>query len=156
VRKIARMIVRNASLMLMLALAACASAPAADPEQNSGHAPVNMGESFTLLLGDSARIVGTSLVLMFVEVTEDSRCARNVTCVWEGNARVKLSLVGTKGGKSPGTGLYVQDLEINTSSRFERRVKLPGGFVEMRGLEPQPPVGDPGKYAVTLYLEPDP
>jgi hypothetical protein len=154
VGKIGRMIVRNAFLVLTLALAACASAPADDPTQNAGHAPVNMGESFSLALGDSARIGDSPLVVMFVAVTGDSRCARNVTCVWEGNARVKLSVVGPKGGNAAGAGLQVQDLELNTSSRFERRVKLPGGFVEMRSLEPQPPVDDPGKYVVTLYLEP--
>ena len=150
------MIVRNAALVFTLALAACASAPAEDPAQNSGHLPVSMGESFTLSLGESTRISGASFVLMFVDVTGDSRCARNVTCVWEGNARVKLSLVGSKGGNSPETGLFMQELELNTSSRFERRVKLPGGFVELRGLEPQAPVDEPGKYVATLYLEPDP
>jgi hypothetical protein len=150
------MIVRNASLLLTVALAACAGVPADDPAQNSGHAPVNMGESFTLAPGESVRIVETNLVLMFVAVTEDSRCARNVTCVWEGNARVQLSLVGPIGEQSQGTQLQVRNLELNTSGRFEQRAKLPGGVVELRRLEPQAPTDRPDKYVVTLYLEPDP
>jgi uncharacterized Zn finger protein len=47
---------------------------------------LRLGEEFTLSTGESAAIKGEDLEITFLEVTEDSRCPRNVTCVWAGRA----------------------------------------------------------------------
>ena len=148
--KIAR--VRNCiSVLLVIAMvAACTGAPVADPQP--GHGPVAIEQEFTLEVGDSARIGETDLVLMFEAVTEDSRCARNVTCVWEGNARVKLVLREYSHMDARTIEVLDENLELNTSGRFEQRRKIPVGFIELRGLEPQPPIEDPKKYVATLFI----
>jgi len=45
---------------------------------------VSIGEEFYLRIGESANIKGEDLHVRFLEVTEDSRCPRSVTCIWEG------------------------------------------------------------------------
>jgi hypothetical protein len=49
-----------------------------------------VGTNITLRVGDQVSIAGTPLVLTFVRIAEDSRCAPDVTCIWAGNARVEL------------------------------------------------------------------
>ena len=45
---------------------------------------VSIGEEFYLRIGESASIRGENLQVRFLEVTEDSRCPKGVTCIWEG------------------------------------------------------------------------
>ena len=45
---------------------------------------VSIGEEFSLHIGESASVRGEELQVRFLEVTEDSRCPRGVTCIWEG------------------------------------------------------------------------
>ena len=46
----------------------------------------NMGEEFSLGIGETASIKGEQLRIQFLEISEDSRCPRNVTRIWEGRA----------------------------------------------------------------------
>ncbi len=57
-------------------------------------APVELGEESVLAIGESVRVAGEGLEIAFVAVTEDSRCARDVTCIWEGRvvAAVEVTL----------------------------------------------------------------
>ena len=45
---------------------------------------VSIGEEFYLRIGESASIRGEDLQVRFLDVTEDSRCPKGVTCIWEG------------------------------------------------------------------------
>ena len=45
---------------------------------------VSLGQEFSLRIGESASIRGEELQVRFLEVTEDSRCPRGATCIWEG------------------------------------------------------------------------
>jgi hypothetical protein len=49
-----------------------------------------LDEEFILPIGGEAMITGEDLSIVFEEVLEDSRCPRNVECVWEGQARYEL------------------------------------------------------------------
>jgi hypothetical protein len=52
--------------------------------------------SVSLRQGDR-KTVAKRLVVHFLEVTDDSRCPQGTTCVWAGNAKVKITLaVGRK------------------------------------------------------------
>jgi hypothetical protein len=135
----------------MTIVAGCTSAPAV--VQDQGHAPVIAGEEFTLAVGDSARIGDSELVLMFDGVSEDSRCPRNVTCVWEGNARVRLKLREYSHMDARAVEVLDENVELNTSSRFVQRWKLPVGWLVLRGLGPQVPIDDPKNYVATLCIE---
>jgi hypothetical protein len=142
---------RLISLLATAVVAACAGAPVADPPP--GHAPAAIGREFTLAVGDSVRVGATGLVLMFEAVPEDSRCARNVTCIWEGNARVKFVLREHSRRDAGAIEVLDGNLELNTSGRFEQRRRIPVGFLELRGLVPLPPIDDPKKYVATLLIE---
>lgn len=45
---------------------------------------VDLGQEFSLHIGESASIRGEELQVKFLEITEDSRCPTGVVCVWEG------------------------------------------------------------------------
>ena len=46
-----------------------------------------LGQEFSLSIGQSAVITGENLEIKLKEVAEDSRCPKNVTCIWEGRVR---------------------------------------------------------------------
>ncbi|MDP2919910.1 MAG: hypothetical protein Q8O43_06815 [Dehalococcoidia bacterium] len=51
-----------------------------------------LGREFTLAIGQSADISGGRLSIKFLDVTEDSRCPKNVTCIWEGRVTCSIEL----------------------------------------------------------------
>ena len=48
------------------------------------------GVSFALPVGQTATVKGTDTRLTFSEVREDSRCPTDVTCVWAGDAKIRV------------------------------------------------------------------
>lgn len=54
---------------------------------------VGLGETFTIGVDQSARITGEDMVITFNEVIGDSRCPQNVTCVWEGVASSRVTVI---------------------------------------------------------------
>lgn len=65
-----------ASLAIALLLGSCA--------RETEEVRVTLGQESSLRVGQSVTISGEELEIRFVEVVEDSRCPRDVTCVWEG------------------------------------------------------------------------
>ncbi len=61
-----------------------------------GTVTFDLGEEFTLAIGEAARLAGEELEIAFVAVTEDSRCALDVTCIWQGRvvAVVEVTVAG--------------------------------------------------------------
>ena len=57
----------------------------------------HLGEEFSLKSGQTAVISGENLKIEFIEVTEDSRCPKGATCIWEGRvtALVEISKEGS-------------------------------------------------------------
>jgi hypothetical protein len=51
-----------------------------------GKVEYNTGVEFSLSAGETADINGEELQVKFLELSEDSRCPRDVTCIWEGRA----------------------------------------------------------------------
>jgi hypothetical protein len=47
---------------------------------------VRLGQEASLIIGQRVLVVGEDLSIEFTDVVEDSRCPRNVTCVWQGQA----------------------------------------------------------------------
>ncbi len=85
--------------------AACSGGtePTDAPEQSFVSQPVRV----LLHFGQEVAVEGSALRVSFVRVLEDSRCPADVTCVWEGNARVEL-------GIAAGTGPTFS-LQLNTA-----------------------------------------
>jgi hypothetical protein len=59
---------------------------------------VRLNEEFCLSIGQHASVTGEDLAISFEEVTEDSRCPSDVTCVWAGRVSCVVEL--TQAGSS--------------------------------------------------------
>jgi hypothetical protein len=136
-------------LLFLLLLAGCATGPGPDMEP-SRHA--GLDEEFTLAMGESILLDGTPYTVLFQQLLEDSRCAKGVICVWEGNARIVLEFLDLPGA-SPSRPADVTGfkLELNTSPRFPTEKYDTGFIIELRRLEPLPGEGvQPLPYKATL------
>ncbi len=122
-----------------------AQSPAPDTSSPDGGRVMRpgAGDPLSLTLGATDQRHGHSV--RFVEVVEDSRCPADVTCVWEGRARVAVSIDGTR-----------VELFVPYASQQEAEpsmIELGMVAVEVVGLDPYPgsaeaQAGDP----VTLRL----
>ena len=95
-------------------------------------------------------VEGTTLALTFVEVSLDSRCPTDVTCVWEGDAVVALEAV--LDGEERG-------VELHTAGDRERdgakHVDVGPYRIHLLGLNPDPLSEQPipgSAYRVTLRV----
>jgi hypothetical protein len=64
----------------------------------TGTPNVKLDTEFALSIGQSARINSESMVIKFIDVTEDSRCPKDVQCIWAG--RVSCDIEITRDGIS--------------------------------------------------------
>ena len=65
-----------AILSLILLLSGCSGRPS--------ELKASPGQEFSLSIGQSALITGENIQIKFEEIVEDSRCPKDVTCVWAG------------------------------------------------------------------------
>ena len=101
-------------LILVLAVALLAGC--------SGALKASLGSEFTLSVGQSARIASESMDIKFTDVTEDSRCPKNVQCIWAGQVgcAIEITKENTKNpitltdsaGTGSSAGYIFQDYKI--------------------------------------------
>ena len=106
-----------------------------------------VGREFKIKAGQVVTLDGGKLRLRFVRVAEDSRCPKDVTCVWAGNAEVLVE-VGGKGWRGKRT------LKLNTNSG-EAEAGYGRYTIRLEALSPQPrSTGKikPGQYTATLLV----
>jgi hypothetical protein len=120
-------------------LAACK----AQPETATPNAPtaaltpvgktVGLGETVQLLPGGSVTISDTDLSIIFQEVVEDSRCPKDVQCVWAGQVIVRL-------GVSTGEQQAVSDvlMGLNGPPDAPNQVQVGNYTIELLMVEPYP------------------
>jgi hypothetical protein len=89
----------------------------------SGGVPI--GEPFRLRPGQSAKV--EDLRIEFVAIASDSRCPPDVTCVWEGDAVVRLDVNG-------------QTVELHTHQ--PKPASVLGYTIELRSLSREPYVAE--------------
>ena len=77
--------------------------------------------------GDTA--VGDGLKVKFSALVEDSRCPKGVDCIWEGNAKIRVELVGA--GKQPAS------FELNTNVE-PKTASCAGYEISLVKLDPYP------------------
>lgn len=87
------------------------------PEQEL---PIEQAYQVTLDLGQSAQIADLPLSLTFAEVIEDSRCPKDVVCVWEG--QVVIALDATQGDLK--TSLIMSTSNVQTRDGYAKRLIL--------------------------------
>ena len=110
---------RLAAILTCLALAGCGTTPAVTAQA------VDPGDEVTLAAGATVSVKTANLQVHFVSVTEDSRCPRDVTCVWAGEVKVLLGI------QTPQVASQVEILEGGNTVAGAHRVTL------IR-VEPQP------------------
>jgi hypothetical protein len=128
------------SLAVLVLLASCSTSPSAPR-------PVGLAERFTLAPGQTAQVEGTGLHVTFESVSADSRCPVDVTCVWEGDAVVIVSVQATGSAR-------VQH-ELHTSGRYPTEADAGDYHVRLVEVAPVPRSGAPpapGDYRVTLLV----
>ncbi len=137
---------RLAVLLACLALAGgagpgltgCGAAP--DRETSA----IDLGAQVTLAPGAAVSARNTGMTVRFIAVTEDSRCPRDVTCVWAGEVRVRLEVQQTPQAAS--------QLEL-----LEGRSAVAGRYrVTLVHVDPQPTSTTriaPQDYRATLALD---
>ena len=91
---------RIASLLAIGLLAGCAALP-------NGASPAPDDSQLTLGIGQSTLLADNSL-LSYTRLVNDSRCAPDVQCVWEGDAEIALRW-------QPASG-RAQELALHTAS----------------------------------------
>jgi hypothetical protein len=109
------------SVLLSLLIAGAVSPPACD-------GGASLDKEFKLRFGGDAA-VGDGLKVKFSALVEDSRCPKGVDCIWEGNAKIRVELVGA--GKQPAS------FELNTN--VEPKSASGAGYeISLLKLDPYP------------------
>jgi hypothetical protein len=93
----------------------------------------SLGRQFTLSIGQTASISSEKLDIKFLDITEDSRCPKDVTCIWAGQVSCALKL--KSGGKAESVKLTQPGLADAGS-----RQKL-GAYTYIFNVEPYPESG---------------
>lgn len=64
-------------------------------------------KQITVRVGKQKKEAASKITLKFVSVVEDSRCPEGVTCVWAGNAKIKVAVMQN--------GREMKTVELNTN-----------------------------------------
>lgn len=98
--------------------------PPSEPSESRRPVAV-LGERFSLDTGETVPVADTGLRVTYAELVEDSRCPPEATCVWEGDAVVRLTLDAA--GEEPAEAvLHTYDQQPGAVSYGPYRVELTG------------------------------
>jgi hypothetical protein len=109
---------------------------------------VEPGLSFALAPGQSAEIKRSDTRITFRQVREDSRCPTDVTCVWEGDAKVEVVISRT------GSPDETKILSIKAPNNETRVGNLRIRFVGLTPVPRQADAGAPKNYLAEFVAEP--
>jgi hypothetical protein len=105
---------------------------------------VDLGAEVTLAPGSSAAFKPAGIIVQFVAVTADSRCARDATCMWVGEAKVQLSI---RNAQQPPTRHEILEGEHAVSGDYRITV------VRVRPIPVASGKIPPEDYRATLQME---
>ena len=114
----------------------------------TGPTMVALGQDFTLATGQSAELTGEDLTVKFIEVVEDSRCPKNVTCIWAGQVSCVLEV--RSGGSIERTVLTQPGLSQPSDGQEFRNYRI------VFDVSPYPEAGKEikqGDYRLMLNIE---
>ena len=98
---------------------------------------------FKIALGET--IVARDVILKFVEVLEDSRCPKDVDCVWAGQARVHVTVSGDR--------ITTKKLDLIVAEKDKNILGVFDGYkFNVVGLTPYPSSGNTGNPSYTLMV----
>ena len=70
--------------------------PSAVAEEKENLISAKLGEQFQLKVNQIAILKSDNIEIKFLNVTNDSRCPSDVTCVWEGEVKISVNVVKDK------------------------------------------------------------
>ncbi len=113
-------------LLLAALIAGCSATAGPDADTRA-----ELGQPFSLRVGERAEVEEANLRVHFVEVAEDSRCPSNalILCVWEGDAGVVVVVTPVLDDTRPDT--------LHTTLE-PKSVEIGAFLLELRLLEPYP------------------
>ena len=91
--------------------------------------PAQSPETLTIRLGTSKTADEGKVKVTFVSIVEDSRCPVGATCIWAGNAKIKIAV---SKGKA-----VAKTVELNTGAE-PRTVSIYGYTIKLEELVPRP------------------
>jgi hypothetical protein len=109
---------------------------------------VEPGISFALAPGQTAEVKRSDTRITFRQVREDSRCPTDVTCVWEGDAKVEVVITRT------GIPDDTKTLSIKSPGNETRVGNLRIRFVGLTPVPRQADAGAPKNYLAEFIAEP--
>jgi hypothetical protein len=133
----------NAKLLILAALCLL---PATACQDSPSEPTIPLDQQVTLAPGQTASVVGTSLKVLFVRVSGDSRCPADALCIQGGDAIVHISV---------GNGGAAVDYELHTGDSSRGAVSHAGFRVELVSLQPYPFSSrtiSPDEYRATLKV----
>jgi hypothetical protein len=104
------------------------------------------GVAFDLPLGKTAALSGNGVRITFREVREDSRCPTDVTCVWEGDAKIELTI--SRNGAPDDVKVISLSPINNETSSGDLRIR----FVRLDPVPRQADAGKPRAYVAQLVV----
>jgi hypothetical protein len=107
---------------------------------------IRLGQEFDLKINQEAMIEGEGLAVAFESVLEDGRCPEDVTCVWSGNAKIKLRL--SKQKRTPGAISLNTDVKPKSSSYLDYEIRL----VSLKPLPKKDKPVQTNEYKATLII----
>lgn len=120
--------------------------------------PVNLGQPFSLKMGQYAVPSGTNLKLKFIRISEDSRCpdanpqtGKSVECFWSGQVTADIEV--SENGRVSQTVKLTLPGSVNTSTTS--KVKIGNYQLEVKEILPRAVLDvdiNPTDYVVTLVI----
>jgi hypothetical protein len=107
---------------------------------------IRLGQEFELKINQEAAIEGEGLAVVFESVVEDGRCPEDVTCVWSGNAKIKVRL--SKQKQTPGAINLNTDVKPKSSSYLNYEIRL----VALKPLPKKDKPVQTNEYKATLII----
>ena len=123
--------IKMVSLALICVLLTFGGGLAASSNPHSAVDVARLDREFKLEAGRQVTVKGSRLRIRFMAVENDSRCPKDVTCVWAGNAAAQFQL---------GTGRSSKTVTLNTSKSpsFANEIEYHGYKVKLVELSPYP------------------
>jgi hypothetical protein len=107
---------------------------------------IRLGHEFELKINQEAMVEGEDMTVVFESVLEDSRCPVDVTCVWSGNAKIRLR--SSKQKQAPAAVEVNTDLKPKSSSYLGYEIKL----VALKPSRNSEKSIQPNEYTATLIV----
>jgi len=107
---------------------------------------IQLGREFELKINQEAMVEGESLAIAFLSALEDGRCPEDVTCVWSGNAKIKVRL--SKQKQRPAAVELNTDVRPKSSSYLDYEIRL----IALRPSRKKDKDVQPDEYIATLII----